>query len=120
MKKEKLNWYILIGCLALTGLFAILTIVYMIKSFSVFSMIALMVDIFAIGVIIYCFLQEKQEEQAQAKIETIEEDFAEEFDQPEEEVSVDETEMAEEALAEESNDEVAEYEKAPDEESEEN
>ena len=83
MKKEKLNLYLLIGSLALTVLFAILTIVYMIKSFSIFSVIALIVDVFAIGVIVYCFMQEKQEEQANAPVvsEAVVEEATEEADE---------------------------------------
>ena len=77
MKKEKLNLYILIGSLALTVLFAILTIVYMIKDFHVFSVIALIVDIFAIGVIVYCFMQEKNESEPKV-VEAIEEPAEEE------------------------------------------
>jgi len=119
MKKEKLNWYILIACLALTGLFAILTIVYLIKSFSVFGVVALMVDIFAIGVIIYCFLQEQQEERMQAGKEIMAENSEDDFEQPEEDVEEDEnaTEVAMEepveSSIEEVESEVAEYEKAP-------
>ena len=61
MKKEKMNWYILIACLALTALAAVLTIVEMIKSFHIVALISLMVEIFAVGIIVYCFLQEKKE-----------------------------------------------------------
>jgi hypothetical protein len=120
MKKEKLNWYILIACLALTGLFAILTVVYLIKSFNVFGVVALMVDIFAVGVIIYCFLQEQQEERMQAGREMMAENVEDDFDQPnEEDIAEGENEVepvtveSVEEPAEESNGEVAEYEKAP-------
>ena len=61
MKKEKLNWYILIGFAALTVLFVILTIVKMIKNFNTVGVIALVIQIFAMGVVAYCLLQEKKE-----------------------------------------------------------
>lgn len=91
MKKEKLNLYILLGCLALTVLFAILTIVYMIKSFNAVGVIALVVDIFALGVIASCFLQEKQETENEdgAKSEDEENSVVEEV--AVEEVAIEET-----------------------------
>ena len=65
MKKEKLNLYILFGCLGLTVLFAILTIAQMVKSFNAVGVITLIVDIFALGVIAYCLMQEKKESDAE-------------------------------------------------------
>ena len=86
MKKEKLNLYILFGCLGLTVLFAILTVAQMIKSFNGVGLIAFIVDIFALGVITSCLMQEKKEaaeEVAEAQETDCNEELSEENNEEE-------------------------------------
>ena len=114
MKKEKLYWYILLASLALTVLFSILTIVYMIKGFSPFSVAALIVEVFVIGVIVYCIMQEKNEMQANsmpAVEKSAEDEILEEFTFKDEAVE----EVAEEAPVEEVAEEASAADEAPEE-----
>ena len=93
MKKEKFIIPILIGSLILTIFASILTIVFMIIRFSPFSIFALIVELFLIGLIVYCLMQEKNESkvvEVEKPVAYQDDDFEEFFAKKEEVSTVEE------------------------------